>query len=252
VITAVWPDGQVIWSRDDLNGGPPYFQGRIDRQALRTMLADLETTGAFTASYVRTNNFGPDSYCTGIFMAQGAKTFMSRSWHELVEQNPNLMAASSGLTSLKGQTRGAFLKSDDPEYQKYRRLWGEVRSRIRTLVPQNGEELGNVEFKLAKRTVPLADTGDAIPRQVSVPQTDLDKAVPIALARLAALGKLEDDYKLIGAEQRLLKGKYVWLITFKPVRFLPADPTAKPIGVGGEIFVTVDLETGRTVVRYGE
>lgn len=161
VITAVWPDGQIVWSRDDLNGGPPYFQGRIDRQTLRTTLADLETTGAFTASYVRTNNFGPDSYCTGVFLTSGTNTFMSRSWHELAEQNPNCVAASYGLTSLKGRTREDFLKSDDPAYQSYRRLWGEIRSKVRTLVPQNAEELGNVEFQLATRHVPTADAGEA-------------------------------------------------------------------------------------------
>jgi hypothetical protein len=76
--------------------------------------------------------------------------FMSRSWHELAEQNPHLVAASYGLASLKGKTRKGFLKSDDPAYQKYRRLWGEIRSRIRTLVPREGEELSNVEFQRAK------------------------------------------------------------------------------------------------------
>ena len=91
------------------------------------------------------------------------------------------------------------------------------------------------------------------PQAASRPATsDLNKAVSIALAELSDLGKPQDEYKLVSAQQILLKGKYVWHVTFKLAKSLPADPATQAIGAGGEIFINVDLNTGETVVTYGE
>ncbi len=49
-----------------------------------------------------------------------------------------------------------------------------------------------------------------------------------------------------------LQGKYIWRLTFKPKRLLPADPAKQIIGLGGEIFINVDLKTRETTVLYGE
>lgn len=151
VITAVWPDGEILWSQDNLQGGPPYFVGQLDRKTLSKALADLEATGAFTEPCARRSYFAPDSYCLAIFLASGTKTLMSRSWHELVEQNPKAVAASFGSTSLKDQSREEFLKADKPEYQRYRRLWSDIRAKVRELVPETGKPLENVEFERRKR-----------------------------------------------------------------------------------------------------
>ena len=61
-----------------------------------------------------------------------------------------------------------------------------------------------------------------------------------------------NDLILTSAQQIFVKGKYVWRITFKPSSLLPKDPSTTPIAVGGEIFVTVDLTTRKSVVTYGE
>lgn len=90
-------------------------------------------------------------------------------------------------------------------------------------------------------------------RRVDSPVTaELDEAVAIGVAAMARQSKSPDTHTLIGAERFYSKGKYVWRITFKPRALLPDDPSAQPIGAGGETFITVDLETGASVVTRGE
>jgi hypothetical protein len=95
---------------------------------------------------------------------------------------------------------------------------------------------------------------DAIdPKTASHPETaDLNEAVSIAVAKLADVQKSPGEYKLVNAQQVVVKGKYVWRITFKPVRLLPDDPSSQIIGAGGEVFMNVDLKTKEAVVTYGE
>ena len=61
-----------------------------------------------------------------------------------------------------------------------------------------------------------------------------------------------DHYTLVSAQRMMIKGKYVWRVTFKPARLLPKDPSREMIGAGGEIFVNVDLKTRKPELRYGE
>lgn len=74
----------------------------------------------------------------------------------------------------------------------------------------------------------------------------------ISLEELNNQTDTPEDYKLIGAEQIYLEGKFIWRMTFKPRYLLPEDPSTEIIGCGGEIFVNVDLKTGERTVGYGE
>jgi len=82
--------------------------------------------------------------------------------------------------------------------------------------------------------------------------SDLNKAVSIALAESIDARKSQGELKLVGAEQIVVKGKYIWRITLKPISLLPDDPSTQLIGAGGEIFVNVDLKTGEAIIGYGE
>ncbi|MFB3894692.1 MAG: hypothetical protein ACE14V_00155 [bacterium] len=147
LITAIWQDGKIIWSKDSIQGGPPYYQGQIDTKVLDKALRDLEPNKTFNAPYIRKNNFGPDSFYTGMYLSYRTHTFLSRSWHELAEQNPNLVAASYGLTALHGKTREDFLKADTKDYMQYRALWQRIRKQIASLVPKQ-EEQKAIEFEM--------------------------------------------------------------------------------------------------------
>jgi len=85
------------------------------------------------------------------------------------------------------------------------------------------------------------------------PETsDMAKAVSIGVATLAKELQSPVEYKLTSVQQIYYEGKYIWRITFKPKKLLPADPSSQPIGAGGEVFINIDLDTKETVVRYGE
>ena len=72
------------------------------------------------------------------------------------------------------------------------------------------------------------------------------------MAKSADVRKSRGEFKLVSAQQIIVKGKYVWQITLKPVSLLPDDPSTQAIGAGGEVFVNVDLKTEEAIVTYGE
>jgi hypothetical protein len=88
---------------------------------------------------------------------------------------------------------------------------------------------------------------------VRVDTTGLQEAVAVATSTLhGQLHGSADDYTLTSAQQLLVKNRYVWLITFKPTRLLPKDPSKEPGGAGGEVFVNVDPVTKKAEIRGGE
>lgn len=82
---------------------------------------------------------------------------------------------------------------------------------------------------------------------------DLQDSVAIAVSSLHDQASYQsNEYVLTSAQQIVVKGKYVWRITFKPANLLPKDPSKGLIGAGGETFVYVDLNTKKTEITYGE
>ena len=85
--------------------------------------------------------------------------------------------------------------------------------------------------------------------------TDLVEAISLA-ERSFPVGDQPADYRLIRAELRLGgqpegSGVRVWLLTFKLIRLLPGYANA-PIGAGGELFFTVDLDEQAATYTGGE
>lgn len=94
---------------------------------------------------------------------------------------------------------------------------------------------------------------DALPETASPVSKDLNKAVSIAVAALGDRTENPEDSIAVGARQEILNGKYVWIVTFKLARLLPADPSSSEIvGLGGETYATVDLETETATLRGGD
>jgi hypothetical protein len=88
---------------------------------------------------------------------------------------------------------------------------------------------------------------------VARPETAaLDRVLPIALAAFDGATKTDGPYRLIDAQQMAIRGRWIWRVTFKAERHLPADPEQGPLTAGGEIFVNVDPATGDATVGYGE
>jgi len=148
IILAIWRNGRVVWSRDALKGGPPYRTGRVARGRLRKLLEGLDASGIFKDPTLNDANFGPDSQFITIAIADGRRRLNMASWHEVYEANSDLVATSAGLEPLDGRDRAAVLAAEPESYRRYRRLWGEVRHRLTSLLPRDGEAAGPLKFKL--------------------------------------------------------------------------------------------------------
>ena len=76
-------------------------------------------------------NVGPDSSCRSIRIVCKEGEIEVCSWHPLYEDNPNVVAASYGLTTLDGLTRDAFLEEDDQDYVAKRNAFDEIDRQVR-------------------------------------------------------------------------------------------------------------------------
>lgn len=83
LILAVWPDGHIVWSKDRLMGGAPYFAGQIDREIVSSLLLRLEQDGVFADKSLNNANFGEDSKFTTLLIRSRKKEskneFVARS-----------------------------------------------------------------------------------------------------------------------------------------------------------------------------
>jgi hypothetical protein len=140
VIAALWTDGRVVWSSaSPIEGGLSYKQGRVSREKLGTLLDDLEHKGVFTNKTLAQAHFGPDSRFTTIAISDGRRRLKMQSWHELYEQNTNVVASAHGLESLGGRNRERVLESQPAEYRRFRNTWSEIRQAVTALIPKTGE-----------------------------------------------------------------------------------------------------------------
>ena len=81
---------------------------------------------------------------------------------------------------------------------------------------------------------------------------EVSKAIKLALNVMVGSENNPDEYKIIKVENLLAKGPSVWLVTFKIKRIIPKKKGGI-IGAGGEIFITVDLDTNSAKISgYGE
>ncbi|HOR98898.1 MAG TPA: hypothetical protein PLZ74_11055 [Kiritimatiellia bacterium] len=138
LVAAVWDNGDMLWSTNTLCGGTPYLYGKVCGAINVGKVIDyFKHKGYFSAVYSR-HNMGPDSKHIGMFISEGTNALLTRSWHEIMEQNPNLVALSHGITSLHGRNRETVLEKDKAEYLQYRAMWTDVRSQINAMIPQKG------------------------------------------------------------------------------------------------------------------
>jgi hypothetical protein len=146
VIVAIWRDGRVVWSLAPIKGGRPYRTGRITPGKLRELLAELEKKGTFKDPNRRASYLGPDSEFITIAIADGMKRLNISSWHEVYEVNPGTLAIAQALISLNGRSREEVLAGEPESYRRFRALWGELRQRLRDMLPRRGEDAGLLKF----------------------------------------------------------------------------------------------------------
>jgi hypothetical protein len=135
IILVAWPDGQVVWSGDRLNGGAPYHSGRIDPKRVTALLQRFDRGGLFADEKLNHAHFGPDSQFLTVFIKFGNAKVKMQSWHELFEASEKTVADHNGVSALEGHRRLDVLRKAPADYLFFRMVWSETRGKLADLVP---------------------------------------------------------------------------------------------------------------------
>jgi hypothetical protein len=138
LIVAIWGDGKIVWSKDNIKGGSPYFTGKVSPEQIEALISTITKESVFRDKDLRRAYFGPDSMFTVIEVRAGRHVLKMASWHEMEEAGGDMVATSSGVEPLNGKTVESVLNQEPKKYQKYRRIWTGLRQRISALVPAGG------------------------------------------------------------------------------------------------------------------
>jgi hypothetical protein len=136
LILALWSDGRVAWSADDINGGPPLKCAKLKPAQLTALMRQLDA--AFDPALKR-RYAGDDAATTTIALRRGSAYEKLESWHELIEQNPRLMATARGISSLDAGTSAEVMMNQPAEYQQFRKTWSTLRTAIAESLPADGQ-----------------------------------------------------------------------------------------------------------------
>ena len=140
MILVAWPDGQVVWSRDRINGGAPYRVGHIDPKKVTNLFDQFEKTGLFTDEKLNQARFGPDSQFITLHIKAGKRQVKMRSWHELYEVSDEAVVDHRGVVLIARGQRLAELRKAPADYLFFRLVWSETRSRLSELIPDESRQ----------------------------------------------------------------------------------------------------------------
>jgi hypothetical protein len=140
VISAIWRNGDVVWSQDRLYGGPPYYVAHIDAKRVDIAIGQLESMGVFSTKnrFIAAGCVVLDLPYTEIYLSNGIDSILTASCHEICETNPAVAVTSSGIVAIGEHSRTEQLRGDTEEFQQFRLLWSEIQSTLRGLVPTEG------------------------------------------------------------------------------------------------------------------
>jgi hypothetical protein len=139
LVVAVWSDGRVVSSEDQVLGGSPYFRSQIDPEAAAGLIHTL-TALAIKSSVASITYQGPPDYAMTImqFHTADGRLYGLSSWHELVEEGGDRVVTERGGVELKrGQSAEQVLRANSGYYyMKFRLHWSELRRVISDAIPQ--------------------------------------------------------------------------------------------------------------------
>ena len=144
LIVSVWGDGLIVWSEDQTNGGAPFSTAKITPEDVSAAIKRITDIGAFDVPHLKQAHFGPDSKFTTILVRTDGNELKMDSWHELSESNGKAVAASYGVTGLKGRKLLQVLAEQPADYLHYRMTWLEIRLAVANLIPKSGKDIDGV------------------------------------------------------------------------------------------------------------
>ncbi len=141
VLVAVWSSGRVVWSSDDVLGGPPYYECLVDPDAIQTVLSVIDADGVLENPVAHDTYCGLDIDYTTIDIVHGSRSLHMSSPHEIYERRGNAIATSYGVVYWSPLTTEEIRESEPPEYREFREVWDRIREDLRGLVPAEGAPL---------------------------------------------------------------------------------------------------------------
>jgi len=154
VIVALWQDGRVIWSRNDLCGGPVYYEGQVTSNDMEKFLHIIVTLQDCLQGISFESFLAPyDFPWTVISINVGAQPFQMMSPHEFLEQNTNRVATISGYKVLKkGESIESVLAEQPLDYVKFRIAWKTIRDSASALEKSGKPVAVNFEYRRVSRS----------------------------------------------------------------------------------------------------
>lgn len=145
-IVAIWRNGRVVWSQDQIEGGPPYHVGQADPKLVARALEEIRQAIVKNNWPSVRHHFGPDSLRTQIVVYDDQEKILEIvSWHELFEINENLVVTATGVEPLQGRERANVLAAQPATYRSFRQQWQYVKERMLQLIPETGYKVTNQE-----------------------------------------------------------------------------------------------------------
>jgi hypothetical protein len=139
LILAAWPDGHVVWSRNRVEGGPPYYMSDVEPQTIAAALTRFKEDGIFACRNLRRSR-GPsaDSPSQVLLLRFGLYRLKMETVHELyagapmvtLDQTPAILTRGTPVEALERESASAL---------HFRLIWCELRRSLDDLIPASGE-----------------------------------------------------------------------------------------------------------------
>lgn len=139
-LVVVWADGKVLWSKNRVSGGPPYFRGCVPCELVTHVIARVERPEAGVKFvYIP---YRPGGCMVRIAVDTPSKAFSTFSQHELFHDTFN-----SGGDALTEKSESLEVTGDSA-IRQFRENWRNTKECILSVIPAQGERIGNVHFVL--------------------------------------------------------------------------------------------------------
>lgn len=153
VIVAIWQDGTVVRSQDEIQGGAPYFTGKLEPNQVEKVLTGVCRVANRIPPSDPTSYRGVDSSWTTIAVQSDDCTVYWKSWHEVMEASGKLVAVDGHIRGLQpGETVGQVRKKEcSKEFQNFLRQWDEIKTLMFEAAPIDTLEIANPDLEFSKK-----------------------------------------------------------------------------------------------------
>jgi hypothetical protein len=152
VVVAIWQDGTVVRSQDEIRGGAPYLTGKLRPDQVEKVLSGACRIASRPSSSDRSKYLGPDSSWTTIAVRSDECLVYWKSWHELMESSGKLVAVDGSIRGLKSGETVEQVRKDEcsKEYQNFIRRWDEIKTLMLESAPIDTLDVANQDLQFSK------------------------------------------------------------------------------------------------------